>query len=191
MTLTWLNRLLQGKYPHAIWIAWHVPSRVVNIKVACLVIKLYFLMPVWLSFTISKWKASKLGGCTLSAKYRAEEPAFHDNFDHDGGKLFCSFCEHTVDWTLRDMLVDHQKFAEAQKNKNVYISRLYICIFYCLYPGLCFSCVFMILKQKWKIEIYYYGRTWRTCHSTVRIELSNYRKDSGRQRNMTANIFCQ
>ena len=38
-----------------------------------------------------KRKASdKLKGCTLSAKFRAEENQFRDDFYEDGGQLFCS-----------------------------------------------------------------------------------------------------
>ena len=39
-----------------------------------------------------KRKASdKLKGCTLSAKFRAEENQFRDDFYEDGGQLFCCF----------------------------------------------------------------------------------------------------
>ena len=69
---------------------------------------------------MSKRKSScKLGGCTLSAKFRASEPEFRDDFYHDGDKLFCRFCQHTVDWQRRNTLIDHQKSVKHKKNKDI------------------------------------------------------------------------
>ncbi len=55
---------------------------------------------------------------TITAQMRAQDPQFSSDFYVDGDKLFCSFCQHTVDWQRKDTLVDHMKSAKHVKNKD-------------------------------------------------------------------------
>lgn len=67
--------------------------------------------------------SSKLKGSTLTPGFRASETSFKADFYEDGGKLFCKFCKHTVDWKRRDSCVDHiasQKHKKAKlKHQNI------------------------------------------------------------------------
>ena len=92
-----------------------------------------------------KCKASdKLKGCTLSAEFRAEENQFRDNFYEDGGQLFCSFCQHTVDWTRRGTCVDHLKSKKAPECKGRGFSNIKVSFKTCL--------VSLFSALLWKME---------------------------------------
>lgn len=54
-------------------------------------------------------RSRKLGGEIMTAKYRASEPKFKDVYYADGNKLFCHFCNHSVEWRKRDTCLDHLK----------------------------------------------------------------------------------
>ena len=54
-------------------------------------------------------RSNKLGDQIMTAKYRASEPQFQNDFHADGTKMFCNFCNHSVEWRKRDTCVDHLK----------------------------------------------------------------------------------
>uniref|UniRef100_A0A8C9Z7S5 U1-type domain-containing protein n=1 Tax=Sander lucioperca TaxID=283035 RepID=A0A8C9Z7S5_SANLU len=58
--------------------------------------------------------AKKLRNSELTAKYWAEQ---YPNDYYESGRLFCKFCQHTVDWTHKDACNDHLKSKAHLKNK--------------------------------------------------------------------------
>uniref|UniRef100_A0A8D0AZY6 CGG triplet repeat-binding protein 1 n=1 Tax=Sander lucioperca TaxID=283035 RepID=A0A8D0AZY6_SANLU len=59
--------------------------------------------------------AKKLRNSQLTAKYRAEQ--YPNDYYESGQQLFCKFCQHTIDWTRKDICNDHLKSKVHLKNK--------------------------------------------------------------------------
>ena len=56
---------------------------------------------------------AKKSPCRVTPLTRVSE--FPDDFYIDGNTLFCKFCQHSLDWTRHDTLVDHLKCEKHRK----------------------------------------------------------------------------
>lgn len=60
--------------------------------------------------------SKKLRNLSVNAKFRADQ--YPNDFYESGQQLFCKFCQHTIDWTLKNICDDHLKSKAHMRNKE-------------------------------------------------------------------------